>query len=171
MHWQATSFCLWCYAAKEQWCGGRLFEVDCSATALFEKAAFRRRSWSINTSRLDHHADQPCAMADTGGVSSSYKLVVVGGGGVGKSAITIQFIQVKYTLLYPRPAHEPSSWIPQEVPQCFIYGFCIVDGFVYGQFETQVGPIRKIDAFRPFRLAPRWIDFVSSWILNEGIVM
>ena len=35
-------------------------------------------------------------MADTGGVSSSYKLVVVGGGGVGKSAITIQFIQVNF---------------------------------------------------------------------------
>ena len=27
-------------------------------------------------------------------VASGYKLVVVGGGGVGKSAITIQFIQV-----------------------------------------------------------------------------
>ena len=27
-------------------------------------------------------------------VASTYKLVVVGGGGVGKSAITIQFIQV-----------------------------------------------------------------------------
>lgn len=28
---------------------------------------------------------------------SSYKLVVVGGGGVGKSALTIQFIQVSET--------------------------------------------------------------------------
>ena len=29
-------------AAKEQWCGGRLFEAeDCSATALFAKADFR----------------------------------------------------------------------------------------------------------------------------------
>ena len=28
-------------------------------------------------------------------VASTYKLVVVGGGGVGKSAITIQFIQVR----------------------------------------------------------------------------
>ena len=27
-------------------------------------------------------------------VSSAYKIVVVGGGGVGKSALTIQFIQV-----------------------------------------------------------------------------
>ena len=27
-------------------------------------------------------------------VASAYKLVVVGGGGVGKSALTIQFIQV-----------------------------------------------------------------------------
>ena len=39
-------------------------------------------------------------MAGVGGgsggtsVASGYKLVVVGGGGVGKSAITIQFIQV-----------------------------------------------------------------------------
>lgn len=34
--------------------------------------------------------------AGSGGsaVASGYKLVVVGGGGVGKSAITIQFIQV-----------------------------------------------------------------------------
>jgi hypothetical protein len=32
-------------------------------------------------------------MGDT--VASTYKLVVVGGGGVGKSAITIQFIQVR----------------------------------------------------------------------------
>ena len=30
-------------------------------------------------------------------VSSSYKIVVVGGGGVGKSALTIQFIQVNNT--------------------------------------------------------------------------
>jgi len=39
-------------------------------------------------------------MADTGGVSSSYKLVVVGGGGVGKSAITIQFIQNHFVTDY-----------------------------------------------------------------------
>ena len=31
---------------------------------------------------------------DAGSYSQSYKLVVVGGGGVGKSALTIQFIQV-----------------------------------------------------------------------------
>lgn len=31
---------------------------------------------------------------DRGSYAQSYKLVVVGGGGVGKSAITIQFIQV-----------------------------------------------------------------------------
>jgi hypothetical protein len=31
-------------------------------------------------------------------VASTYKLVVVGGGGVGKSAITIQFIQVGLTV-------------------------------------------------------------------------
>lgn len=31
---------------------------------------------------------------DGGSYSQSYKLVVVGGGGVGKSALTIQFIQV-----------------------------------------------------------------------------
>jgi GTPase SAR1 family protein len=30
---------------------------------------------------------------------AKYKIVVVGGGGVGKSAITIQFIQVQYVLL------------------------------------------------------------------------
>lgn len=30
------------------------------------------------------------------GYSPTYKLVVVGGGGVGKSAITIQFIQVMF---------------------------------------------------------------------------
>ena len=44
-------------------------------------------------------------MAGNGGgsggvtVASGYKLVVVGGGGVGKSAITIQFIQVNVKLL------------------------------------------------------------------------
>ena len=32
-------------------------------------------------------------------VASGYKLVVVGGGGVGKSAITIQFIQVVIVFL------------------------------------------------------------------------
>lgn len=31
----------------------------------------------------------------SGSGTQTYKLVVVGGGGVGKSAITIQFIQVK----------------------------------------------------------------------------
>lgn len=33
-----------------------------------------------------------------GGYSQIYKLVVVGGGGVGKSALTIQFIQVSTEL-------------------------------------------------------------------------
>lgn len=32
--------------------------------------------------------------SDPNNTSQSYKLVVVGGGGVGKSALTIQFIQV-----------------------------------------------------------------------------
>ena len=32
------------------------------------------------------------------GFSQSYKLVVVGGGGVGKSALTIQFIQVGFSV-------------------------------------------------------------------------
>ena len=32
---------------------------------------------------------------ESGRYNQSYKLVVVGGGGVGKSALTIQFIQVK----------------------------------------------------------------------------
>ena len=34
------------------------------------------------------------------GYNQSYKLVVVGGGGVGKSALTIQFIQVCFCLLW-----------------------------------------------------------------------
>ena len=35
----------------------------------------------------------PSAGAANGGHIKEYKLVVVGGGGVGKSALTIQFIQ------------------------------------------------------------------------------
>ncbi len=34
-------------------------------------------------------------MTDRAHLNQAYKIVVVGGGGVGKSAITIQFIQVK----------------------------------------------------------------------------
>ena len=34
---------------------------------------------------------------DGNGYSQTYKLVVVGGGGVGKSALTIQFIQVIFS--------------------------------------------------------------------------
>lgn len=34
------------------------------------------------------------------GYAQTYKLVVVGGGGVGKSAITIQFIQVSIILIW-----------------------------------------------------------------------
>lgn len=37
---------------------------------------------------------QPSAEGAAANYSHSYKLVVVGGGGVGKSALTIQFIQV-----------------------------------------------------------------------------
>lgn len=33
-----------------------------------------------------------------GSATQTYKLVVVGGGGVGKSAITIQFIQVSFLI-------------------------------------------------------------------------
>ena len=33
---------------------------------------------------------------DRSHLNQAYKIVVVGGGGVGKSAITIQFIQVRY---------------------------------------------------------------------------
>jgi len=40
--------------------------------------------------------------------SQCYKLVVVGGGGVGKSALTIQFIQVVALLL--RGVNSCSSW-------------------------------------------------------------
>lgn len=45
--------------------------------------------------------------------SSTYKLVVVGGGGVGKSAITIQFIQVciKWFPIYIIPVEfQPYGW-------------------------------------------------------------
>lgn len=38
---------------------------------------------------------------DSGTYSQSYKLVVVGGGGVGKSALTIQFIQVSFAFVTP----------------------------------------------------------------------
>lgn len=41
---------------------------------------------------------------DGGTFSQSYKLVVVGGGGVGKSALTIQFIQVSCCGLAPTSA-------------------------------------------------------------------
>ena len=34
-------------------------------------------------------------MTDRAHLNQAYKIVVVGGGGVGKSAITIQFIQVR----------------------------------------------------------------------------
>ena len=36
---------------------------------------------------------------------NKYKIVVVGGGGVGKSAITIQFIQVTAVIMFP------SQWL------------------------------------------------------------
>lgn len=34
------------------------------------------------------------------GMAPTYKLVVVGGGGVGKSAVTIQFIQVIFFMIW-----------------------------------------------------------------------
>ena len=34
-----------------------------------------------------------------GGYAQTYKVVVVGGGGVGKSALTLQFIQVKINVI------------------------------------------------------------------------
>lgn len=37
--------------------------------------------------------------SDRGINYQTYKLVIVGGGGVGKSAITLQFIQVIYLLI------------------------------------------------------------------------
>ena len=37
---------------------------------------------------------------DRSSVAQTYKIVVVGGGGVGKSAITIQFIQVSYHFFF-----------------------------------------------------------------------
>ena len=41
-------------------------------------------------------------MASKGTFIKEYKLVVVGGGGVGKSALTIQFIQVRNASCYSR---------------------------------------------------------------------
>ena len=52
---------------------------------------------------------------DAGSYSQSYKLVVVGGGGVGKSALTIQFIQVSLALFY--------LWFVsryKHLPDCFL---------------------------------------------------
>lgn len=40
------------------------------------------------------------------GEEERYKLVVVGGGGVGKSALTIQFIQVRYTSNIKNTVHQ-----------------------------------------------------------------
>jgi len=40
--------------------------------------------------------------ADRQSYAQTYKLVVVGGGGVGKSAITIQFIQVSFSIDFIR---------------------------------------------------------------------
>ena len=40
-------------------------------------------------------------MTDRSHLNQAYKIVVVGGGGVGKSAITIQFIQVKLKITSP----------------------------------------------------------------------
>ena len=54
----------------------------------------------IQIKRIEQESFRELNMAGVGGassgtsVASGYKLVVVGGGGVGKSAITIQFIQV-----------------------------------------------------------------------------
>ena len=42
-----------------------------------------------------NYQDQAERMTDRAHLNQAYKIVVVGGGGVGKSAITIQFIQVK----------------------------------------------------------------------------
>lgn len=44
----------------------------------------------IGVKRCVHYAEAMAASKDL----TEYKLVVVGGGGVGKSALTIQFIQV-----------------------------------------------------------------------------
>ena len=40
-------------------------------------------------------------MTDRAHLNQAYKIVVVGGGGVGKSAITIQFIQVSEIKYFP----------------------------------------------------------------------
>ena len=40
-------------------------------------------------------------MTDRSQLNQAYKIVVVGGGGVGKSAITIQFIQVESNQIFP----------------------------------------------------------------------
>lgn len=63
-------------------------------------------------------AISPGNASASGGVSQCYKLVVVGGGGVGKSAITIQFIQSYFV-----PDYDPTiedSYTKQ----------CVIDDFV-----------------------------------------
>ena len=46
---------------------------------------------------------------DGSNYSQSYKLVVVGGGGVGKSALTIQFIQVSNLIYWGSDSERESS--------------------------------------------------------------
>lgn len=55
--------------------------------------------WFLIASYLYTPAGLPVIMSkpgDRSSVAQTYKIVVVGGGGVGKSAITIQFIQVRF---------------------------------------------------------------------------
>ena len=63
-------------------------------------------------------------MGDT--VASTYKLVVVGGGGVGKSAITIQFIQVSSNLAPKLQKSCHIQYSPQTVVMIWHYTLKII---------------------------------------------
>jgi len=58
-----------------------------------------RRQWEqASTSERARERRKMSKVADRQSYAQPYKLVVVGGGGVGKSAITIQFIQVSFSI-------------------------------------------------------------------------
>ena len=61
-----------------------------------EDIRFETRFLSVTYTRFRRSID----MAKAGDADKQYKLVVVGGGGVGKSALTIQFIQSHFVSDY-----------------------------------------------------------------------